>query len=268
MPNFPISGMLRDHLLARVGTLTSRPVSLALGGFPLTEDQVQHAVLAEPHLSMMRQLHAEGIKTVETHRELRLALLRDSNLPGINRSAVVYLNVPGGVFVGRATMYSIPVTEFSVNENHYLIPSFDNLDDNQREGLTIWVERCVRQLRVQQVAHYVAKQVLTHFAPTTSHLLAIWPELATLVDPSSAYYRADKEKYEKWVERFRNPARRNFSAYKPDPQVRETFAKMIELANTQLAAGLLLKDYVWKKGQIRASIEHWEQLDRDLRLPN
>jgi hypothetical protein len=268
MPNFHIPDKIQDHLIRQAEKVSNRPVELALGGFPLTVAQIQASVLAQDQFAAMYRLREEeGIATIERHREIRLALLRNANLPGINRSVVVYLHLPEGIFVGRATMYSIPVTKFDVSENHYLIPDFSHLDDSERQELTTWVERCVRQERLQEIVMHCAAKVLREHAPTTSHLHALWPEITALIDPEEMNFTSEKDYIRKWVERLRNPARRNYAAYKPDPAVRATYARLIEAANTQLAAGMILKDYQWRRGQIRASLEHWERLDRDLRLP-
>jgi hypothetical protein len=268
MPNFHIPEMIRDHLMRCVQNLANRPVHLALGTFPLTVEQIQGSVLSQTQIDRMTQLSEEGIQTIEKHSELRLALLRDSNLPGIRRSTVVYLSLPKSIFVGRATMYSISTTKFDVNENHYLIPDFSNLHDTAREELCAWVDKCVRQERLRKIVIYCAAQVLREHAQTTSHLHALWPELATLVDPDDpTVYTHQKAQYRKWVERMRNPVRRNLAAYKPAPEVKERFGRMIQAANVHLAAGMVLNDYAWKRGQIRSFIEHWEHLDGDLHLP-
>jgi len=271
MPNFHIPEMIREHLQKRAAQLADRPLQLALGSFPLGAKAIQSMVLRQDQVDTMQKLHDEGIKTIERHRELRLAILRGEHLPGLRRSAVVYLVLPEGIFVGRGTSYSIPTTKFEITENHYLIPTYENLDDNEKQSLTRWVEKCVRQVRLTEIVGHCVMKLLRdnggELTPTTSHLQAIWPELAGLIDPEDPnIFNSERDKYRKWVERMRNPVRRNYAAYLPHPDVKIKFAKLLEAANVQLAAGLMLKDYVYKKGQIRAYVEHWEHLEADLRL--
>ena len=269
MPNFPLSYGIREHLVQRAVKLSDRVVATALLEFPLKVDQIQATVLPADQLARMRQLDAEGIKTIEHHSALRLAFLKRENLPELKRSAVFHVELPTWIFVGRGTNWAIRTTKFAFDEGHYLVPELDAIPADTRKELVEYVDRVIRQVRLQEIVTYCAQEILIRrpgrYAPTVSHLQALWPTVCTLVDPSVATHTHPRETLTRWVERMRNPSRRMLASYRPSQETREHFRRLLGAADTQLVAGLMLKHPKENDRKIQTYLEHWERLDNDLR---
>ena len=268
MPNYSIPTMLRDHIKANALKLACRPLNLALSNFPLNVQDLQYncAALTVEQVNTMRRLESEGVRTIEHHRQLRLAFIRE-NLPELRRGVVLNIQLPEWIVVGRGTQWGVSTTKFDPDENHYIVPDLAQLDPGLRKNLSTWIDRALRQVRLFEITEYMVGQALDHqYTPTTSHLHAFWPTLTTLVDPSMAYGHNNKNQVQRWQDRFRNPTR-SLRAYKPDADVYNKFAKFILAADTVLAAGLVLPDTLHKRENIHALIEHWERLPGDPTFP-
>jgi hypothetical protein len=271
MPNYNIPQGLRDHITQNGLRLANRAVNLALGDFPLTTAQIQYhcAALTQDQVNILRRLDGEGVRTIEHHRQLRLAFIRDS-LPELRRGVVLMLQLPEWVVVGRGTQWGISTTKFEADESHYIVPSLSELDARSRKDLITWIDRALRQVRLFEITDYCLKYVLEQErTPTTSHLHAFWPTLTTLVEPDQlthTYGRGGKNSAARWQDRFRNPTR-SLRAYQPDTDVKNKVAKLLVAADTMLAAGRVLPDYSPPGNTIRVQIEHWERLAGDPVFP-
>jgi hypothetical protein len=262
MPNWPISDTVRSYIASQALILAKRPLDYALADFPLTTAQVQSIVLPAEQISTMRRLESQGVRTIEHHRQVRLAFLREK-FPELKRGAVVSLQLPEWIYVGRGTNWGIDTTKFKMDESHYIVPDMDELDPRDRRELVVWITRAVRQKRLWQIVDKVVPDVLRNHAATAAHLHAFWPMLTTLVtNVNNGYPKTLKA----WEERFKNPTR-SLRAYQPDPQTYEKYRKVIQAADAVITAGKILDSYVTDRKLIQADIEHWESRDGDLVFP-
>jgi hypothetical protein len=250
MPNYKIPSHIRGEIKLAASQLIDRSLAYAQADFPLTTAQVQSIVLPEDQVSDLRRLRDEGIQTIETHREIRLAFLQD-RLPGLRRGAVITLWLPESIFVGRATRYSISTTKFQMDENHYLVPDLTGLDKSDLVALASWVNQVVRAKRLAEITRFTVNNVVENHVPTTSHMHALWPALATLVKDVN------------WRTKFRNPTR-SLRAYAPTTAVLDKYAKLIQASDVVISSGEMLGSYYHPDKTIRASIEHWEALQNDV----
>ena len=276
MPNYKISLAVREHISKNAMHLAMRPLMNALTNFPLTTAEVQYHCVAlnDEQVGTLQRLKTEGVETIERHRQIRLALVRDT-IPELRRGVVLAVHLPEPIFVGRATQYGIPATKFRPDENHYIVPDLANLDATSRRALVVWVERALRQVRLFEITDYCVKKVLEDHAPTASHLHAIWPTLTTLVNLANAgphvshrrrFGRTTPDVSTSWQEKFRNPTR-SLKQYQPDSDVRNKFAKLITASDTMIVAGQFLRDMPYRRDVINVNIEHWERLEGDLTFP-
>jgi hypothetical protein len=275
MPNWPLATRIRNHVQAVGLRYAMRPMDLARADFPLSVGEIQDHLtgLTQDQIAMLRRLDAEGVKTIEHHRELRLAFLREK-FPELRRALVLHLRVPQSVFVGRGTQWNISTTKFDINENHYLVPDPDltGMSPELRARLIPWLEGFLRQRRLFEITENVLGELIVNdekIIPTAAHLHAFWPLATTLVDPSRENYPSDREYLAKWVARFQAPTR-SLKPYKPDPDVKNKWAKLILAAESQIVAGRMLPSAVSAfnlREDIVPAIEHWERLQGDVTFP-
>ncbi len=271
MPNWPISMAAKAYLRRRSMELSKRALDYANGDFPLTVGQIQFAVMPEERVKTMRRLVSEGVKTIERHRVLRLAFLREK-FPELRRGAVIHVELPEWIVVDRSTSYGMHTTKFDMDDTHYLVPDFSlngptrELDQDQRAELITWINRCIRQKRLHEIMNWTTSHVLDKHAPTVAHLHQVWPMMCTLInsDPNttSAKYYKDREFFEMWRDRFRAP-KRQLTSYKPKPGVLDEFGRLIKACNTVLTAGIVLAPYEADDKQISAELQQWEPIDGD-----
>lgn len=267
MPNWPMSESVRTYIRQRATLLSDRVLRYSLADFPLTVEQLQSIVLPAEQLAAMKKLVSEGVRTIEKHKQIRIALLRD-HLPELNRAAVLQLWLPEQIFVGRGTQYGISTTKFSVTENHYLVPRFDQLDDLTRSQLVAWTAQAVRQTRLHVIVHQTVSEVTEsrwmELVPTAAHAHAFWPMLTTLTTklPNMQHdHVADM-----WTPRFANPTR-SLRAYQPDAAEVTRYQKVILACDSVLAAGKILSPYKAPDKTITVQVEHWEPRDGDISFP-
>ena len=257
MPNWKIPHHLRDVIKAHALALAQRPLDLALREFPLTVAQLQYhcSALTAEQVDTLRRLDSEGVRTIEHHRQLRLAFIRET-IPALRRGVVVMLQLPEWIVVGKGTQWGIATTEFKPDENHYIVPQLTQLDTDSRRELVTWINRALRQVRLYEITNYMVEQaLLNEHTPTTSHMHALWPTLTTMMNNNTH-----------WQERFRNPTR-SLKAYKPDADVKNKFEPLIRAADTMIAAGLMLPDSRPDRSRVQAQIEHWERIPGDPTFP-
>jgi hypothetical protein len=270
MPNWPISQAARSYLRQRSMQLSKRALDYANDGMPLTVTQIQYAVMPEERVKTMRALITSGVRTIERHRVIRLAFLRDK-FPELRRGAVIHVELPEWIVVDRSTSYGMHTTKFEMDDHHYLVPDFSlngpthDLDPDQRKELIDWINRCIRQKRLHEIMNYATSHVLDKHAPTVAHLHQLWPMLCTLInsdqDTNRKFYK-DREFYEMWRDRFRAP-KRALTSYKPKLDTLDRFAKLIKACDTVLAAGIVLAPYEEDDKLIKAELQQWEPLPDD-----
>lgn len=269
MPNYHLSGSIRDHLRGRANQLAMRTLSYALADFPMTVEQIQNAVLPADQLATMRDLSAKGIRTIARHSQVRLAFLREK-VPGLRRGVVISLVLPEQIFVDRATQYGMRTTNFDPNEDHYLVPDLSGLSDAERRDLIQWITRVIQQKRMVEITVHASAKIMNSekLVKTSSHLLALWPMLTTLTESMGQRYDHKRGTWANdtmWRDRFRNPTR-SLKAYQPTPETIERWGKLIKVADIVLTAGTVLDEYKHPEREIRATCDAWEHLQGDLNL--
>ena len=263
MPNWPLSQHALTYLINRATKLSQRALDYAESDFPLTTAQIQFAILDEAKVHTMRRLIDEGVQTIERHRSVRLAFLREK-LPELRRGAVVVVNLPEWVVVGRSTSYGMSSTKFTMDDKNYLVPDFSEqrLTPDERTELVAWINRAIRQKRLHEIVTHTVPLILRDHAKTCAHLHQIWPLLTTLINNDKGLARNDKAFYETWRDRFRAPSRA-LKSYRPDPDVLNKYRKHIAAANIALMAGELLAPITPDSTQVQATLEHWEPVEGD-----
>ena len=269
MPNYVLSQKIRQHIKTQATVYAQRAMQLALQDFPLTTAQVQYggAMLTEEQVNVLRRLDGEGVRTIEHHRQVRLALLHE-NFPELRRAVVLNLQLPEWIVVGRGTQWGISTTKFDASENHYLVPRFDNISVGERKSFITWVNQALRQVRLFEIVTCTLTEVFDNpeIVPTTSHLHVLWPMLATMVDPARSGWPQEREMLEMWVQRLRNPTR-SFKRYAPEPRIVKAYGALMTAADVQIAAGMMLPPIVADRSQIQVLFEHWERLPGDPTFP-
>ena len=269
MPNYNIPTRLRDMLKRNALKLAARPLALAMKDFPLTTTQLQYhcSALTGEQVDTLRRLDGDGVRTIEHHRRLRLAFIRD-NLPELRRGVVVMIQLPEWIVVGKRTQWGITTTSFKPDESHYIVPSLAWADAKDRRALVTWINQALRQVRLYEITDYMVGTALDEkHTPTTSHLHAFWPVLTKLVESEHVHGR-QYEQEAIWRGRFRNPTR-SLKAYQPDTDVKNKYAPLIRAADTMIAAGMVLPETVTglDHSQVVATIEHWERIPGDPTFP-
>ncbi len=255
MPNFKLGSTVREHITARAKHLTNRRLDYAKGDFPLTTAGVQCALI-EPHtLSLIHQLKGQGyLQTPEVTDTTVLLSCRE--FPLLLRSVALNMILPEAIHTPKPVHWHAYSDVLSneprnSNANTSSLLTFLELDDADRAAVTKWANGVVRELRLQEITIWAVKGVLEN-CQGSSHVLAAWPMLATLVsDPF-------------WKNRFRQPTRK-LTPYAPSTQLVEKFGKAMQAAEVVLTGAELLEDYKHPPGTIHASIGAWERLPRDIR---
>lgn len=267
MPNWPISGAVRSYIIQRAIHLSNRALDYARADFPLTTSEIQYAIMPEERVDTLRRLINEGVRTIEKHRQVRVAFLRDV-LPELRRGAIVALTLPNWVVVDRSTHFGIATTKFSMSEQHYLVPRLDRtegkscLTPESRAELVAWLNRVIRQKRLHEIVIHTVGHIMHEDAPSCAHLHQLWPMLTTLINNDSSLQGRDRHLYNTWADRFRAPARA-LKSYRPKPDVINKYAKLIHAADTAITAGLVLAPYSHDAKKVIAELENWEPVDGD-----
>ena len=256
MPNYKLSGFVIYEIRNQVERRVQRTLDYANADFPLDLEQIQQAVLPAATIQTLRDLEAGGFGEIQKHSNVHLGMLRD-HMP-VKRSCAVELYMSASIFAPRSTAYfNMGRLGFVPGNKAYLTLDTSTFDEPTTARLCTWVERAVRAKRLAEITRVVARDVLDTLAPTSQHMLALWPQLATLLP--------DTDEFREWRSRFRNPVRRALNNYQPTPEVREKYARLIVAADTVLTSGGMFQDYQHPNRAIKASIAHWEALDTDKR---
>lgn len=257
MPNYKITYPVQREIRDRAKDLSQRTLDYAQADFPLTVATIQNLVLPESQVADLRRLYAEGIRTIEKHEMIRLAFLREI-LPGIPRGLVVACHLPERIFVARATQWGMQTTKFSMDEGGYLVPDLTKLDPGETKNLANWVNRVVRAKRLKELTDTTVEIIVDKYIPTTSHMHALWPGLASLARTADTYGGRGIS----WKDRVRHQTR-SLKKYQPEPEVIQRYGKRIQAADTVLTQGDMLETYKHPPKTIRAIAEQHEALATD-----
>jgi len=256
MPNWKIPTDVRGRIINEAISFGDRPAHYALMNFPMTVAEIQlHAsALTQEQIFPMRAMIDQGVRTIERHFNTRIAFFRRS-FPGLRRSVVVNVRLPEWIVLGRPTYMGMQTTNYQDDEPHYIPCDPVGLSDEDKTQIATYLNTAVRHARLSEIVTNVVPILMgREITPTTSHLHALWPLLATLHEGPT------------WRERFRNPTR-TLKAYQPDPVIISYYRKYMEACETAILAGQLLEDIRWDRKKIIPSIETWERLPGDIIFP-
>jgi hypothetical protein len=256
MPNYKLPGFITYEIKKQVELRVERTLDYANADFPLDLEQIQQAVLPAATIQTLRDLEAGGFGQIQKHSNVHLGMLRD-HMP-IKRSCAVELYMPVSIFAPYGTQYfTLHRAGFTATNKAFLALNAATLDEPTTARLCTWIERAIRAKRLAEITRVVARDVLDTLAPTSQHMLALWPQLSTLLP--------DTDEFREWRSRFRNPVRRALNNYQPAPEIREKYTRLIVAADTVLTSGGMFQDYQHPDRAIKASIAHWEALNTDKR---
>ena len=241
---------IRDH----VDRILERRLDYAKGAFPLSFEEVKRAVMTDHQHELVESLQDTGFNQFRSSNTVSIFVDRDE-YPDMRRSAAVHLALPEYVVMPRQVflqfrdskritpndMVSSPVTSL-----YRLL-----LDASQRDALAKWTTRMIRETRLHDLVRWAVWRTLSErISPTTGHLLALWPTLATLTTLPD------------WRTRFRNPPKKLRDFAPKAPTVAELH-KEIEVADTILHGGEMLEAWEKKPRAIQPTLVAWEWLERD-----
>jgi len=256
MPNWKIPTDVRGRIINEAISFGDRPAHYALMNFPMTVAEIQlHAsALTQEQIFPMRTMIDQGVRTIERHFNTRIAFFRRS-FPGLRRSVVVNVRLPEWIVLGRPTYMGMQATSYKDDEPHYIPCDTVGLSDEDKIQIAEYLNTAVRHARLSEIVTNVVPILMDReITPTTSHLHALWPLLATLHPDNT------------WRERFRNPTR-TLKAYQPDPVIISYYRKYMEACETAILAGQMLEAIRGDRKKIIVGIETWERLPGDIIFP-
>lgn len=246
MPNFKMDSGVREDILKQVVMLTDRRMAYALADFPLTTAGVQCAILPEAQLSAIYHLQGTGYNNLPRTYNTVVHLPREA-YPGLLRGAAVALQFPEQVHTAGSVYWYHNDNALTPDRGHDLQTLA--LEPDDRDAVTAWANGAVRELRLREATQWVANKVVADCVGT-AHLLAAWPQLATLTT------------LDYWRNRFRQPVR-SLKSYALDYRAAQQFGRLISGADIVLTGATLMEDYKPTLGTIQATVHAWERLPND-----
>lgn len=260
MPNAAIPTNIRNMISQYANRLAERVLSYSMMNFPIPASELEARINNPETLDMIRALDARGVEQA-TAEDINLCL-HHSMIPGLKRGIIIRMsNLPQPIFVPRrgvyGHVYNFNWADLSDKHNAHaaFVPNLDGLDEEQLKALATWANNAIYNQRLCNLVREVVDDALmvTH-SHTVGHLHAWWPILTTMVDAGE----------KTWVERMRNPPRRNLNIYAPkDPAEHAKYAKRRELAEQMFAKANLLPPYKHPTGTPKAMIIKIEKLAGD-----
>jgi hypothetical protein len=244
--------MIKDMIKHNAHQLCQRTEAYAMGAFPLTRMQVQHALLDPATVETMQRLKDQGIRTIDQHSQTHVWFSRES-LPGLTRSVSVKLLLPKGIFLREQTYGPNPVQPSMRDSRAAALMDLSLLDDETKERLADWANKAVRAHRLAQLAQATVNELIdSEAAKTTAHLRALWPLMASLVDDAS------------WRAKFNVPTRalRN---YQPSPSLLEAYKKRMAASEMVIMQGQILAPFQRNEHKVHTNMAWWEALKGDVR---
>jgi hypothetical protein len=248
VPNFKIPTSVRDEIKNNAAGRATVTLNYARANFPLSFAEIPELILHPQLQRQMEDLTNQGVTAMLKQRTIKI-MFRWSDQLAIRRGAVVQLYLPTAIYVPHDSQWS-NTPQWDDNQTRFLKPRLDHLSNEKRVALAAWIERTVRAKRLHEITVWAVNEVVDKHIPTTGHLVALWPNLATLVD--DPVFR----------QRLRNPPPR-LKAYAPSTAVFEKVHRQIHAADIVLNAGEMLNPYDWEGQDVIGSIPYWEPLQGD-----
>jgi hypothetical protein len=282
MPNYRIPNSIAEALRDTALSHCHKAVRLSLTGFPLSHEDIQYSGLAltRDQVDTLRNYYINHhVNTIQRMSVVNMLLLPDV-LPGLRRGILLSVR-PHAVqlfFAGRWTDSMSSKPRFDRNaETYYMTPDFANITPTQRQQFANWANKALLQARLYEVASLLSRQVLMGgvaagavLAPTTCHLQAMWPLLATMLDPAREPNRTARLHLEQWKQKLRTQPTRDRKRYLPEPHMAQQLDSLIKAADTQILAGMMLDDEPPTSTShldLRVEIKSWERLPGDRTVP-
>ena len=257
MPNFQIPGTVREDIRAQAHNRISRVTAYAMGRFPLTTVEIQKGVVTPYNLELLHALTSvsnhQRVHTIPTHATLTL-LFDKSLLPFLSRSMAFTVLVPKPIFLARTTwndkgIHSVKMLDET--DASLFDPVTAGLSEEQVATLVDWANAALRQYRLSNLAFRTLATVLEKLVPTTAHLRARWPFLATLVEDRS------------WRNKI-NTQTRGMMRYEMLPADQAKHAQRMALAETLITQGDILAPFERDKNKPFVELAWFERLPNDV----
>lgn len=250
MPNWKLSGSVKDEIQNQANALAARRVQHMMADFPMSVAEVQRAIMPDSHLEALRSLEDGGILSLPKAQGLPIVFFRDDFL-ALTRGAGVLVTLPSEVFIPRTVYHNWHAhygKKLELKSTREAL-MFDRLDPEQKSRLATWVNRSVKERRLEQIAALTVRRVLKN-CMTSGELLATWPLLGTLVTDAV------------WRGRLRAPPRK-LSNYAPRTYVIEPLLRRMQATEVILTGAEMMAEYVPTPGVVHADLAVWEHLPND-----
>ena len=258
MPNFQLSRDVRDNMRSRAYSALTRVVLYAMARCPLTTVQIQKGVLTPYNLELLTSLTEKGntqqFLTVPKYHSVTLLLDR-STLPYLTRSLALKVQLPRHIWLAKTTwLHSLHGAGSALLPTDSEATLFDPgtaLDALETSELVTWANEALRQHRLVALARKTLLAVTDDLVPTTAHLRARWPFLATLIDDRG------------WRDKV-NTQTRGMMRYEMLPADQVKHAKRMALAEVMITQGELLAEFMVDKSKPVVDVAWWEALPNDV----
>src|SRR5215475_13098302 len=179
--NYKMRPEVGEQILNHVKMLAKRRVEYVLGAFPLIHQEVARAVMTERQLELATDLQNSGFTQFRSNNTVSIYVDR-TEYPDMRRSAVVHLALPEYILQPRQVFLQFRRDLFTGEQGLNEIANLYRLrlDDSQKAQLAQWCNKIIRETRLHDMMIWTATKVLER-CPTTGHVLALWPTLATFV---------------------------------------------------------------------------------------
>lgn len=185
MPNYVITNNLQCAIIGEVGRLMKLRTGLVERDFPLTDAQVQTAIVPTTVLDHILALKEAGVESVKTSRVIYARLMGE----GITRWALLEMITPERLYY----MYDTQVSRYGLNLGNKLPFNLETLDAGTRVNLIKWVNAAVSEHRIAGGTLRVVMEFLDH-CNSLAMLSERWPDLKIVFT----------KLYGQWPERMRD----------------------------------------------------------------
>lgn len=273
MPNYKMNETVRMHLVEQTLLLLKRYTAYADTGGPLTADLLQKAITPPAVLRHFEALASHGVENLPRGAAIT-CVLDPEHVPGLLRTCALLVTVQGrtsdtGVYMVKPCCHgAIGVGPTLIHRKWASTCQFDEWDDftpGFMASLASWANQMVRAHRAVAMIHHTVKQVLDpKCTPTSAHLLALWPLLASVLPQDTC-----NGDIIEWRRRFRNPPR-SLKPYGPannhlyPPTRFDQLMPRIAAADAILCAAQMLTPLVPDKEAPTVGFLRCEPLDTDV----
>jgi len=267
MPNWQLNDNVKTFLRQRAERLCQRTLDYAFSDFPLDHEDVQMAALSRDTVETMGRLAKQKV-SLPSYAEARFGFQR-GQLPGLLRGTIVRLKLRTPIYLRTEPDNYMRTLSFTPGASGYVHLDFEQepLPEEKQKALVAWLNRAVRQKRMTEITNFVVRDVVNAHAETCAHLHRMWPTLATLINDveGTGYHLArsqDRLWHDTWRDRL-HAVHRPLAIYEPAATVMDQLRPLMKLADTVLAAGMMLTPYDHTQEPIVATVEYWEKLPTD-----